>query len=134
MTQKQLAFRAIINSPKGRRHEGAKQRIDEIQDRLTAAEVLGEQQRPAFPGGFLPCCSIALKDARSSLAKTVDALFNVADHETIPAGLLQRAQDLVLRGIDILVFIDENAMEAPLQIESQVGQLVVFPEQAQRVL
>ena len=92
-----------------------------IQDRNetgVAAKTVRQQKQPAFFGTIAKRVDQIAEQPRRGLAKTVDALLDVTDHETVgAAGSVARhqPQQLDLHRRSVLVFVDQNVLEPLLQ-------------------
>src|SRR5256885_4580697 len=91
----QLTFVLVIDSAELRLHQRPKQLVHEIEQPLAAAKILGQTQGSPLPC-FAPRGRIALKYSRVRLAKAIDALLHVSNHEAIGllTGPAQRAKNL----------------------------------------
>src|SRR4051794_22841733 len=116
-------------------HQTGEQRVDKIEDTFMAAPVRGQvSSRAKFRG--VPRLFVLAKNSRLSLAKSVNALLHVADQEPISSSSVARQglDNSILRGIDILVFIDENPFQTRAPVFRDGRGVVAVPKQTQREL
>ena len=101
----------VADRSAGRAEEFVENGVREIDDRLVAAEVLGEKER----GGGTVARFVQRRkrrfqpgeDARLRPAEEINALLDVSDEEAVAlAG--DRLEDRVLERIDVLVLVDED--------------------------
>lgn len=132
----QCGIGVVLDTARFAPHELAEQRVDKVQNRLPAAEIL--DQRNGAAATPRPSLGVRAKNAGIGQAKAVNALLDVADEE--PVGLRVRPadhlQNEVLSRIDVLVLVNEHEAEllAPLPSDAGWSARALVVEQPQGML
>src|ERR1043166_2048762 len=103
----------ITNPADVRTHQRGEEGVDELQYPFTAAEIVSERNALATLSAA-PFFFIATKDVRVGETKSVDALLHISHEKAVALAAAHRANDCVLRRVDVLAFIDEHMLEFPL--------------------
>src|SRR2546425_10694234 len=72
-----------------------------------------------------PAALVAAKYPRISQPETIDALFGIADQETVPrcSAATEQGKNGILRRVDVLIFVHENVAKLPLPCLGSFGRL-----------
>src|ERR1043166_9094257 len=103
----------ITNPANVRTHQRGEEGIDELQYPFTATEIGSERNAPTTLS-VTPLFFVVSENARIGETKPIDALLHIADQKAVALAATTRANDRVLRRVDVLAFIDEHMLELPL--------------------
>src|SRR5437868_14100322 len=108
----EVKFGALIelHTAHFRLHQVRENSVEKIQQRFTAAEIVAERNDLSFVA-TAPARLIRLKNPGIGETETIDALLHVTDEEAIARLAADRANDRVLRRVDVLTLIHKNVME-----------------------